>query len=358
MNVVRKILLYIGLVTVIPAVVGVYLFMTPLSFGTPARKTLIVFTSLLVCLGFLALVKLVRYLSHISASLSLISNGNFSQKIVPPGEIGRDAEFASSINHISMHLRESADELERRALLIELSNQELNRMAKVKMQLLSEVTHELRSPLINIEKVSQLLLEDNAAVDAQHRDFLRMINENASRMMRLVNEFLDMSKLEAGALVLRRESVEVGPLVNEAAAAVARWRQSKGLALKLNITPGLPRVLADRDRIVQIIINLMSNAIKFTPEGGTITVEARLSDFSAVSAGAVEIRVTDTGIGIAPEKQKDIFEKYTTLDPAGVLPGTGLGLPIARQLVELHKGTLSVKSSPGQGSTFSFTIPC
>ncbi|MGE5308273.1 MAG: sensor histidine kinase [Deltaproteobacteria bacterium] len=357
MNIGRKIFAYIGLIAIIPFLVSLYLIFFP-SAGSLEKKVIIFITSLLISLGSVSLISLVRYLSKISTSLATLSTGNFNQRVDLPPQPGMEAQFAHSINHISHQMRESADELERRALLIERSNQELKRMDEIKMQFLSEVAHELRTPLINIEKSSALLLETD--LTGQNRDFIRVIHDNSQRLMRLINELLDMSKLEAGMSMLKREPAGVGQILDEAVASVERWMQSKDIEFHLRINEALPAVYVDRDRIIQVIINLLSNSIKFTPSKGRIVLEARVySGPAAFDCPHIEISVGDTGKGIAPERMATIFEKYKSAEGSeAVLPSTGLGLPIAKQIVELHGGRIWAESKAGSGSTFMFTVPC
>ncbi|MCK9594156.1 MAG: hypothetical protein M0R35_00575 [Candidatus Omnitrophica bacterium] len=266
MNIARKIFSYIGLIAIIPLLVSLYLIFYPAAFNSGEKKLVIFITSILVSLGILGLINLVRYLSRIAASLATISKGNYNPQSQIPAEPGVEAQFSDSINQISRQLRGSADELEKRALLIERSNQELKRMSELKMQFLSQVAHELRTPLINIEKSSLLLLESD--ISQQHKDFIRIINENSRRLMRLINELLDMSKLEAGMFLLKREELEVKPILEEAAVSVERWKHSKDLQIQLKAAGSLERIYADKDRVVQVIINLLSNAIKFTRSPG------------------------------------------------------------------------------------------
>ena len=359
MNIGRKIFAYVGLIAIVPFLASLYLLSNPAAFGTNERKIVIVIISVVISLGIFSLASLVKYLSRISSSLSALSGGNIDHRIAPPAQSGVEAQFASSINHISRQLRESADELERRSLLIERSNLELKRLGEMKLQFLSQVAHELRTPLINIEKSSFLLL-DTSEVAGQNREFIRIINENSKRLMRLINELLDMSKLEAGMFILKREQVAVGSLFEEAGASVARWRQSKNLDLRVDIEQGLPTVYADKDRIVQVLINLLSNSIKFTPIGGRITMTARRYDGRSATAQGecVEIIVSDTGEGIPADKLPSLFEKYKASAGGGSVAGTGLGLPIAKQIIEVHGGSIRVESRPGKGAGFAFTIPC
>ena len=358
MNIARKIFVNIGLTAIIPFLVFFYLIFNPAHFGSSEKKTVIVITSVLVSLGIVSLARLVSYLSRIASSLATMSKGNYNQGVEVRAPSGAEAQFADSINHISRQLRESADELEKRALLIDRSNLELQRMSELKLQFLSQVAHELRTPLINIEKSSSLLLA--TIQDQQNNELARIINSNTARLMRLIDELLDMSKLEAGMFMLKLEPAQVKPVIEEAAASVERWRQSKDLKLEVRIDGVLPPVLVDKDRIQQVIINLLSNSIKFTPAGGTIIVEARVySGAIPFDHKHVEISVSDTGIGIAQDKINSLFEKYRTIEgKVSSFPSTGLGLPIAKQLVEKHGGRIWAESRPGKGSVFGFTVPC
>jgi signal transduction histidine kinase len=188
--------------------------------------------------------------------------------------------------------------------------------------------------------------------DQQHH-FLGVVRSNVDRMADLVSDLLDMSRIEAGRLTLGFEAVDVAQVVYEVGESVAETVKQRDLTLQLDASPGLPKVHADRNRVIQALLNFVSNAYRYTPAGGTITV-------SAHQAGdVVQVDVADTGIGISQEDQEKIFDRYFRADHPLVRQqaGTGLGLPIAKSLIEMHGGKLWLQSKVDQGSTFSFTLP-
>jgi signal transduction histidine kinase len=241
--------------------------------------------------------------------------------------------------------------------------------AATKSALLSSVSHELRTPLTSIVGFSRLISKRLTDVvfpvvqdaDAKVDRAVRQVSENlgiivaeADRLTALVNDTLDLAKIEAGRMEWRTDPIDVGEVVTRATASTAGLLADEtGPRLEVNVEPGLPAIRGDRDRLVQVVINLISNAVKFTPRG-TITVEARRA------AEAVEVSVSDTGAGIAPEDQARIFEPFgqARSDTVADAPrGTGLGLPICREIVEHHGGRLWLESTVGAGSTFRFTLP-
>jgi signal transduction histidine kinase len=204
------------------------------------------------------------------------------------------------------------------------------------------------------------------------------VKNNTDRLVRLITDLLDLSRIEAGRIELHPAVVSVGDLLQEVVEGLAETARSKGLELTVSRAAGPPALaFADRDKLQQILINLAENAIKFTPAGGRVTVAARSVDWSSgqfvdssgpvdqlttrpVDAGQwVELIVEDTGPGIPPEEQRAIFEKFHQVrrDGHGKAQGTGLGLAIAKSLIELHGGRIDVESEVGRGSRFRFTVP-
>ena len=187
--------------------------------------------------------------------------------------------------------------------------------------------------------------------------------------MNLINELLDVARLEEGRMALNLGPVRVEEVMQAVVDTLSTLLQAKGQRLSVNVQPSLPPVLADRDRLIQIVTNLLSNATKYTPEGGVITVSC--SKFQVPSAGDaarpnlqtgtwnVELSVQDTGIGISAEEQKQLFSRFYRVDSSLTRQagGAGLGLYIVKSLVEKHGGQITVASTPGQGSTFSITLP-
>jgi signal transduction histidine kinase len=191
-------------------------------------------------------------------------------------------------------------------------------------------------------------------VNAKQLEYLHDIHSSGEHLLTLINEVLDLSKIEAGRMELDLGEVDLGELLDHALALVRERAARNGLTLTQDIAPDLPDWVADARKIKQVLLNLLSNAVKFTPTGGQVTLRA-----ACPSADAVEIAVIDTGVGIAAADQVAVFDAFRQASGSYLRKseGTGLGLALARRFVELHGGTLSLHSAPGQGSTFTFTLP-
>jgi signal transduction histidine kinase len=240
-----------------------------------------------------------------------------------------------------------------------------------KSAFLSNVSHELRTPLTSVVGFSRLIRKrlDEVVFPAvpggdpkrdrairQVSDNLGIIVDESERLTALINDTLDLAKIEAGQMEWRREPVDIADVIARATAATASLLDASGPEMVVDVAPGLPAVTGDRDRLIQVVINLISNAVKFTPSG-TITVAAAAT--AADGRPALLVSVADTGVGIAPEDQGRVFEQFGQAGdrlPDGPI-GTGLGLPICREIVEHHDGRLWLESAVGVGSTFSFTLP-
>jgi len=234
---------------------------------------------------------------------------------------------------------------------------------EAKTEFVSFVSHELKQPMTSIKGYTDLLVKGVAGElnDAQ-RGFLKTVQSNVDRMNTMVSDLLDISRIESGRIRLEFGDVSIEQVIEDALRTIRGQVEAKQQTLEVDISSGLPPVRGDRDRLVQILTNLVSNAYKYTPEGGHIVVRAqRGSDVrDAVERdGFVQFSVTDTGIGMAPEDQERLFTKYFRADDPAVrnVAGTGLGLVITKSLVELHGGAIWVKSEVGEGSTFTFTVP-
>jgi PAS domain S-box-containing protein len=231
---------------------------------------------------------------------------------------------------------------------------ERREVERMKDEFISLISHELRTPLTSINGYVALLLEGEAGPLAEEqREFLTIVRKNADRLMGLVNELLDLSRIEAGKVELNRARLDLGPLIRDVASSLRLQIEAKGQQLELDLADDLPSVWADPDRVTQILTNLVSNAHKYTPAGGSIFVRARGQD------GRVRVEVRDTGIGLAPDEQAQLFTRFFRARNKATreVGGTGLGLAITRSLIELHGGEISVTSAPGQGSTFCCTLP-
>ena len=232
-------------------------------------------------------------------------------------------------------------------------NVELQRANQHKAEFLANMSHELRTPLNSILGFSQLLLEgDGGVLTGDQRQDVDIIAQNGQHLLALINDLLDISKLEAGKAQLHRGEVEVEPLISECVESVRSLAKTKRLDLSASVSAEVGRVFADGPKLKQVLLNLLGNAIKFT-EAGSVRVTAERQ------GAELRVSVRDTGIGVPVEDAERIFESFQQGKSgiSGKYQGTGLGLAICRQLVEMHGGRIWVKSTAGQGSTFTFTIP-
>jgi signal transduction histidine kinase len=228
---------------------------------------------------------------------------------------------------------------------------EVNRL---KSEFVRVVAHELRTPLTAITGYVALLLEDDASPLAAHqREYLGIVQRNAERLIKLIDDLLDIARLEAGTIALQRTALDLVPLIQGVAGFLGPQFAAKGQRLTLDLDAALPAARGDAERVTQILTNLLSNALKYTPPGGRITITA------CRDAGRVRVAVQDTGIGLSPEEQAQLFTPFFRAQTAATqgVGGTGLGLAITRALVERHGGAITVISRPGLGSTFSVTLP-
>jgi len=227
----------------------------------------------------------------------------------------------------------------------------LSEVSRLKSEFIAAASHELRTPLTSIQMGVHLLIEGAAGpLDRRQTEILEACRDDTARLERLMRQLLDLSKIESGATAPVRASIRPSVLVHEAVDSLALQAESKGLHVVVDAPPDVPEVAADRDQVERVIVNLVTNATRATPAGGTITVA------TARRGGDVVFSVADTGSGIPRDYLPRIFEPFIQVPnaPAG---GSGLGLTISRRIVEGHGGRLTVQSEPDRGSTFSFTIP-
>jgi two-component system phosphate regulon sensor histidine kinase PhoR len=221
----------------------------------------------------------------------------------------------------------------------------------VRRDFVSNVSHELRTPLAALKALAETL--EQGAIDdppAAQR-FLQRMDHEIDTLIQLVQELLELARIESGRVPVAKEAITPLDLTHEAVERMRLQAERAGLALSLELPEGLPAVLADRGRMEQVLVNLLHNAIKFTHPGGTIRVSAKQQGDWVIFA------IHDSGIGIQPDDLARIFERFYKADPARSGGGTGLGLSIARHLVEAHNGRIWAESQPGMGSTFFFTLP-
>jgi two-component system phosphate regulon sensor histidine kinase PhoR len=240
---------------------------------------------------------------------------------------------------------------ERLGLMVLRDVTELRRLERVRREFVANVSHELRTPLASIRAVVETL-ENGAADDpAVSGEFYRRIIGEVDHLVGLVDELLDLARLESGRAVLTAEVCDPGELLLRAVERLRTQVERAGLTIHVKAEQNLPRVRVDRGRIEQVLINLIHNAVKFTPEGGEILIDAGVTD------GKLRVSVRDTGVGITAEELPRVFERFFKSDAARRSAGSGLGLAIAKHIVQGHGGTIWAESVSGNGATFSFTLP-
>jgi len=231
----------------------------------------------------------------------------------------------------------------------------LELVRKLKNDFVSSVSHELRTPLASIKAYVEMLIDGEAEDEKTKRDFYDVIQNEANRLSRLIDNILNVSKIESGLVQLNRRPENLTPIVREAVEAIGPLARTKHIVLDEKLTTCAHETLADKELLYQAVLNLLSNAVKFTPAGGRVNVETVVDEPRRV----VSVRVTDSGVGIPPCDLPFIFEKFYKLQAsARQSKGTGLGLALVRHIVELaHQGKVSVRSEVGNGSCFEIELP-
>ncbi len=259
----------------------------------------------------------------------------------------RDLTLANQqLKEYSAYLEHSVEELR-------AANERLKELNRSRASFVSIVSHELRHPLTVAKGYLELVTSGNASLDGETRGFLDIAEENLKNLAKMLDDLLDLSRMEAGHYHVDRQTERVMPLVNQTLQAMNAVAQAQGITLQSELPDNLPLISADPLRITQVLCNLVDNAIKFTPPGGSITISAR------ELPREVAFSVSDTGIGIAASELEKIFERfYQIKSPARpTQDGAGLGLAICREIIRLHGGQIWANSQEGQGSQFHFTLP-
>jgi signal transduction histidine kinase len=293
---------------------------------------------LALLLGFVLSWSLIGPIQRIDARLAAIASGDFSGHVdvVNRDELG---PLATNVNRMNDELRRLYTELEA--------------ASRHKSDFLANMSHELRTPLNAIIGFSQVLRDEMfGEVNEKQAEYLDDIVSSGNHLLALINDILDLSKVEAGQVELEIAPFSLRDALERGVVMVREWATRDGVSVAFVADPDADVVEGDERRIRQVIFNLISNAVKFTPAGGAIEV-----DSSRVN-GEVRVAVSDTGPGIAPQDRERIFDEFQQAE-AGLdqREGTGLGLAVSRRLVELHGGRIWVESEPGNGSTFVFTLP-
>ncbi|MDX2215160.1 MAG: response regulator [Oculatellaceae cyanobacterium bins.114] len=270
-------------------------------------------------------------------------------------EQGQFTEFQSVGRDITP-LKEAEAQLRSSSERISLANAELARAARLKDEFLANMSHELRTPLNSILGLTEVLLEEVfGSLSDRQRQFLQTIEQSGQHLLALINDILDLSKIESGKMKIELGSVSLDSVCHSSLNFVREQARYKEIRLTCTIDATISEIEADERRLMQVLVNLLSNAVKFTPNGGRVQLGVKMN----VPQQAVEFQVMDTGIGIAPENLNQIFQPFIQVDSSlsRHYDGTGLGLPIVRRIVDLHGGSIRVESEVGRGSCFTVIFP-
>jgi histidine kinase len=300
------------------------------SFNEALMYAVIAAMAVAVTLSFLFSRRVVAPVRAMSLAAQRIADGRYDERVEVNGE----------------------DELARLAARFNQMAEKLNQVEAMRRRLIGDVSHELRTPLTAIKGSMEGLMDGILPANVET---YQQIHAETERLNRLVDDLQELSRVESRAYELDIQSVDLHSLVRTVAKRLTPQAESKRISLNVDLSPNFPRVLADQDRIIQILINLAGNALQYTPEGGKITISAKRLN------GAVQISVRDTGSGIPPEHVEHIFDRFYRVDKSRSRQtggGSGIGLTIARALVEAHGGRIWVESAgEAQGSVFHFTLP-
>lgn len=289
-----------------------------------------------------------------SASARVMVAATVEEEALDLQDVMRILDEASQLRAYSHALEEKSVSLERATAELRQANEQLTSLDRLKDDFMSSVTHELRTPLTSIRALAELIRDEPDMPAEQRQQFLGIIVGEAERLSRLVNQVLDMAKIEAGHAEWHTSAVDMRALLEQAAGSMAELMRERDIALALELPAQVAPVHADPDRITQVLLNLLSNAAKYAPrDGGRVWL--RLHE----APDGIEVQVRDNGPGIPPEQRERVFEKFRQVsgDDHYRPGGTGLGLPISRQIVERFGGRLWLEAAPGGGACFSFFLP-
>lgn len=331
---------------------------------------------ILVCvlsMYFLMAKMVINPLGELERAVAQVGQGQWNinlQHLKTKGEIKRltrhfqamTEQLQDLYTNLEQKVAERTDELKKANLILQKHQQELEQVNRrlqetnaYKSEFLAVMSHELRTPLTSIIAFTELMLMEIAPEEKEQRQCLEEVLQNSQILLRLINNILDLAKIEAGKDQLSLEVIDIADIIASVESTIAPLARNKGLRFHVRIAPDIPLTKADPEKMRRVVENLAGNAVKFTDKGGKVEILAEHDP----EAGEILISVSDTGVGIKEEHQKIIFEKFTQADGSSARKygGTGLGLSLAKELMELHRGWIKVKSRYGGGSTFTVGLP-
>jgi len=301
--------------------------------------------------------RITRPLEELTSGAQRIADGDFDRRLT----IRSNDEIqilSETFNYMTERLKLNVEQLEESNKKLAMVNEELKELDRMKSDLLANVSHELRTPLTAIKGYTDYILDRKlGAITEKQEKGLLVVQRNLDRLSKSINALLDFSRMDVGRIVLNIQPFSLSLLTESILTTLRSELEKKRLAFASEVDPDLPAVIGDRDKISQVLENLVINALKFTPEGGRITIGATRNQ--AGGRPAVEVRVADTGIGIPQDQLGKIFNRFHQVDGSTTrrFGGVGLGLAIVKSILDAHGTTVSVDSAEGRGTTFRFTLP-
>ena len=291
-----------------------------------------------IVISFIISKTLLSPIQGMTSAAEAMADGDFSKKI--------NVESEDEIGILATTFNDMAARIE--TMLEELKNAEM-----LRREFVANVSHELRTPLTSIRTYAETISENREIPEETEEEFLRVIINESDRMTKIVQDLLELSRFDSGHATMAVEPFSIEKSVRDVYAAIALEARKRGHALNLDLEGNLPVIKGDRARIEQVLMNIITNALKYTPDGGTIDINGRASD------GSVRIRIDDTGIGIPKEDLTRVFDRFYRVDRARAREsgGTGLGLSIAMEIVAMHGGDISIDSQPGKGTSVTVSLP-
>jgi signal transduction histidine kinase/DNA-binding response OmpR family regulator len=326
-----------------------------LIYTTAGLVIVSIFASVLVSIALAS--RITRPLEELTAGAQRIADGSFDHRIAI--ESNDEIQIlAEAFNHMTGRLKDNVQHLEESNKKLATVNEELKELDRMKSDLLANVSHELRTPLTAIKGYTDYILDRKLGpVSEKQEKGLVVVQKNLDRLSKTINALLDFSRMDMGRITLNIQPFNLLQLAEQIRTALRSEFEKRGLAFTTDIHPDIGPVIADREKISQVLENLVINAMKFTPEGGRITLSATRSQSS--DRPAAEIRVADTGIGIPPSQIAKVFNRFHQVDGSTTrrVGGVGLGLAIVKSILDAHSTTISVESEEGHGTCFRFKLP-